>query len=107
MTIFYNHFELLNFILAQKLTIFEGGLHWWPFCNFISNNEMSKTIKKTNDNFSQDHFELLNFILAQKLTLLKGGLYWWPFCNFHFSLLKCLILLQKLMTIFLKIILTY
>ena len=70
----HNHFELLNFILAQKLTILEGGLHWWPFCNFISIIQMSNTITKTNDNFSQDHFELLNFILAQKLTLLKGGL---------------------------------
>ena len=27
----HDHFELLHFILAQKLTILEGGLHWWPF----------------------------------------------------------------------------
>ena len=27
----HNQFELLTFILAQKLTILEGGLHWWPF----------------------------------------------------------------------------
>ena len=99
----HNNFDLLNFILAQKLTILEGGLHWWPFCNFISNNEMSKTIKKTNDNFSQDHFDVLNF----KLTILEGGLYWWPFCNFCFSILKCLILLQKQLMIFLMIILSY
>ena len=42
----HDHFELYNFIVAQKLKILEGGLHWWPFCNFISNIEMSKTIKK-------------------------------------------------------------
>ena len=27
----HDHFELQNFILAQKLTILEGSLHRWPF----------------------------------------------------------------------------
>ena len=25
----HDHFELQKFILAQKLTLLEGGLHWW------------------------------------------------------------------------------
>ena len=64
--------------------------------------EVSNIIAEINDNFSHDHFELLHFILAQKLTILEGGLHWWPFCNFRFSLMNCLILLQKSMTIFYK-----
>jgi len=27
----HGHFELWNFILAQKLTVLEGSLHRWPF----------------------------------------------------------------------------
>ena len=76
------HFELLHFILAQKLTILEGGLYWWPFCNvsfFIT--EVSNIIAESNDDFPHYHFELLNLILAQKLTILEGGLFCWPFCN--------------------------
>ena len=30
----HDHFELLNFILAQKLMILEAGIDWWPFCSF-------------------------------------------------------------------------
>ena len=36
----HNHFELQNIILAQKLKILEGGLHWWPFCQFLSQNKV-------------------------------------------------------------------
>ena len=69
--------------------------------------EVSDFIAETTDDFSHDHFELLNLILAHKLTMLEGSLHCWPFGNFCFSIMKCLMLLQKQMTIFLTIILSY
>ena len=41
----HDYFELLNFILTQKLTLLEGGLHCWPLCNFrfsVMKNESYK-----------------------------------------------------------------
>ena len=47
----HDHFELLNFILAQKLTILEGGLHCWPLCNFrFSLVNLSNIIAKIAQN---------------------------------------------------------
>ena len=52
----HDHFELLHLILAQKLKILEGGLHWWPSCNSFFITEVSNIIAETNGNFSHYHF---------------------------------------------------
>ena len=49
----HDHFELKNFILAQKLAILEGGLHQQPFLlNFhFFVSKVSNIIAESNDDF--------------------------------------------------------
>ena len=73
----HNHFELLNFILARKLTVLKGGLYWWPFCNFhfsllkcliLSQKPITKKEPKSDSRVSKfDWHDLAPIFLAVML----------------------------------------